>query len=182
MGKVFLIKDIPKDYNKEIYYANINQIKLKPLVYQGLINKIPDLDSIFFLTIGKKKENLNITFSQNFPLLYLPGNYVPINSKNTKYLYEIFPFLMLPVTVNESFSDIIHFLQFLLQNLQYLLLIVSGNPHNSLCNVCSSFRNHHGYWESPKSNLQPICGHKNFCNRHCPFSYLYCFGPYIPNQ
>jgi len=103
----FLINDIPNDYNKSIYYANINQINLKPLVYQGLNNKIPDLDSIFILTNGKKKENLNIIFSQNFPLLYLPDNYVPINSKNTKYLYEIFPFLMLPVTINESISDII---------------------------------------------------------------------------
>ena len=103
----FLIKDIQNDYNKSIYYTNINQIKLKPLVYQGLINKIPDLDSLFLLTSGKTKENLNILFSQNVPLLYLPGNYVPINSKNTKYLYEIFPFLMLLETVDESISDII---------------------------------------------------------------------------
>ena len=95
------------DYNKSIYYAFYNQIKLKPLVYQGLINKIPDLDSVFLLTSGKMKENLNITFSKNLPLLYLPDNYVPINSKNTKYLYEIFPFLMLPVTLNESIADII---------------------------------------------------------------------------
>ena len=53
------------------------------------------------------KKNLNINFYQNFPLLYLPGNYIPINSKNTKYLYEIFPFLMLPTTINESIADII---------------------------------------------------------------------------
>ena len=63
--------------------------------------------SIIIKQYKKKKKNLNIIFSQNFPLLYLPGNYVPINSKNTKYLYEIFPFLMLPVTINESISDII---------------------------------------------------------------------------
>ena len=38
---------------------------------------------------------------------YFPDNYVPINSKNTNYLYEIFPFLMSPLTINESVSDII---------------------------------------------------------------------------
>ena len=103
----FLIKNFTHDYNKSIYYANSAQIKSKPLIYQGLINEIPDVDSLFLLRLGKMKENLNITFSSNFPLLYLPGNYVPINSKNTKFLYEIFPFLMLPVTVNESIADIL---------------------------------------------------------------------------
>ena len=103
----FLIKDFTIDYNKSIYYANSAQIKVKPLIYQGLINEIPDVDSLFLLSSGKMKENLNISFSSNFPLLYLPGNYVPINSKNTKYLYEIFPFLMLPVTVNKSIADIL---------------------------------------------------------------------------
>ena len=103
----FFIKDISTDYNRSFYYAYSKQIKLKPLVYQGLINKIPDVDSIFLLTNGKTNENLNIAFSETYPLIYFPGNYVPINSKNTKYLYEIFPFLMLPLTINESISDII---------------------------------------------------------------------------
>ena len=103
----FLYKDIMTDYNKSFYYAYSSHIKPKPLIYQGLINTIPDIDAIFYLSSTKLKENLNITFSQNFPLLYFPGNYVPINSKNTKYLYEIFPFLMLPVTINESIADII---------------------------------------------------------------------------
>ena len=103
----FLIKDIMADYNKSFYYAYSSQVKIKPLIYQGLINVVPDTDSIFLLTSGKMKKNLNINFCQNYPLLYLPGNYVPINSKNTKYLYEIFPFLMLPTTINESIADII---------------------------------------------------------------------------
>ena len=33
-------------------------------------------------------------------------NYIPINSKNTKYLYDIFPFLILPETDEKSLSDI----------------------------------------------------------------------------
>jgi hypothetical protein len=65
------------------------------------------VDSLFLLTNVKKNKNLDISFSNNCPLLYLPGNYIPINSKNTKYLYEIFPFLMLPVTINESIADIL---------------------------------------------------------------------------
>ena len=103
----FLLKDIINDYNKTFYYAYNTQTKIKPLIYQDLINGIPDVDSLFLLTNVKSKENFNISFSKNFPLLYLPGNYVPINSKNTKFLYEIFPFLMLPVTINESISDIL---------------------------------------------------------------------------
>lgn len=103
----FSIKNILNDYNKTFYYAHSSQVKLRPLIYQGLINKIPDIDSIFLLSIGKIKDNLKIDFSKNFPLLYFPGNYVPINSKNTKYFYDIFPFLMLPITVNEYIADII---------------------------------------------------------------------------
>jgi hypothetical protein len=103
----FSIKNIQNDYNKTFYYAHSSQVKLRPLIYQGLINKIPDIDSIFLLSIGKIKDNLKIDFSKNFPLLYFPGNYVPINSKNTKYFYDIFPFLMLPITVNENIADII---------------------------------------------------------------------------
>ena len=103
----FLLKDIINDYNKTFYYAYNTQVKLKPLIYQDVINGIPDVDSLFLLTNGKSKENFNISFSSNFPLLYLPGNYVPINSKNTKFLYEVFPFMMLPITINESISDIL---------------------------------------------------------------------------
>ena len=103
----FSYKDIMNDYNKTIRYTHSSKVKLEPLIYQGLINEIPDVDSLFLLTSGKNNVNLNITFSKNPPLLYLPGNYIPINSKNTKYLYEIFPFLMLPMTIDESISDIL---------------------------------------------------------------------------
>ena len=104
----FVYKDINKViYNKTFYYSHYSKIKLKPMIYQGLINGIPDVDSIFILTNIKINKSLDIHFSNNYPLLYLPGNYVPINSKNTKYSYEIFPFLMLPITTNKFISDII---------------------------------------------------------------------------
>ena len=50
--------------------------------------------------------SINITFQNIEPLIYFPGNYIPINSKNTKYLYDLFPFLTLPTTINEKISDI----------------------------------------------------------------------------
>ena len=103
----FLLKDIGTNNNNSFYYAHSRQVQLKPLIYQGLINGIPDIDPMFIQLNSKLIENLNILFSNNYPLLYLPGNYVPINSKNTKYLYEVFPFLMLPIGVNNNFSDIL---------------------------------------------------------------------------
>ena len=104
----FLYKDIASDNNNTFHYTHSSKINLKPLVYQGLINEIPDVDSIFLLTNDKIKDgNLNINFLKNEPLIYLPENYVPINSKCTKFIYDIFPFLMLPLTINESISDIL---------------------------------------------------------------------------
>ena len=40
------------------------------------------------------------------PLIYLPGNFVPVNSKYTRILYEIFPSLALPTTVTSRVCDI----------------------------------------------------------------------------
>ena len=68
----------------------------------------------FFIIFIKSKiltrkhgNKISLNFSNISPLIYFPGNYVPINSKNTKYLYDIFPFLVLPTTVNERLSDIL---------------------------------------------------------------------------
>lgn len=102
----FIYKDINKN---DIEYLSLasTHINLKPLIYQGLINGKPDVDSIFLLTRIEKEQKLDITFSEQNPLLYLPGNYVPINSKNTKYAYDIFPVLPLPTTINKKISDIL---------------------------------------------------------------------------
>ena len=53
----FLLKDIINDYNKTFYYAYNTQVKLKPLIYQDLINEFPDVDSFFLMTKDKNKEN-----------------------------------------------------------------------------------------------------------------------------
>ena len=102
----FRLGDISKDDNFEFINVILSQTKVKPLIYQGLINGEPDLDSIFLLTRIEKNSSINISFSYNYPLIYLPGNYIPINSKNTKYLYDVFPALPLLTTVNKKISDI----------------------------------------------------------------------------
>ena len=101
----FILNDIAYDNNEFFNYA-FTQIKLKPLIYQGLINGEPDTDSIFIQTRKKKKAPIDILFTDNDPLLYIPGNYVPINSKNTKYLYEIFPSLPIFSSLNNQINDI----------------------------------------------------------------------------
>ena len=66
----FIIRDISSEHNKTFRYTHSSKIKLKPLVYQGLINNIPDVDSLFLLTNVKKNKNLDISFSNNCPLLF----------------------------------------------------------------------------------------------------------------
>ena len=102
----FRLNNFNKDYN--VIYINLasNQINLKPLIYQGLINGESDIDSIFFLTRTEKNSKIDIIFPKNYPLIFLPGNFIPINSKNTKYLYDIFPTLILPAFLNERLADI----------------------------------------------------------------------------
>ena len=101
----FQLKEIEKNYNNKFFLINSNNLNLKILLYQGLIEGIPDVDSIYLQTKILNNSN-NINFQNIEPLMYFPGNYIPINSKNTKYLYELFPFLTLPTTINEKISDI----------------------------------------------------------------------------
>ena len=103
----FKLSDIGKGFDNKFYSINYNQLILKPLLFQGLINGNPDLDSIFILSKFEKSINYDFSLFDYNPILYFPGNYVPINSKNTKYLYEIFPLLVLPNTVNDKISDIL---------------------------------------------------------------------------
>jgi len=99
----FRLSDIGHQHNNKFYTLNGNNLLLTPLIYQGLINGVPDTDSIF----QKTKSSFEVNFSLNNPFIYFPGNFVPINSKNTKYLYGIFPFLALFSTLSENLSDIL---------------------------------------------------------------------------
>ena len=106
----FRFGDTNKNNIKNYFSAMENQVISKPLIYQGVNNNY-DLDSIFLSTRGniynKRDNNDKYINPHNInPLFYIPGNFVPINSKDTKILYEIFPALALPTTVSKRVSDI----------------------------------------------------------------------------
>lgn len=82
----FRINDVGINEDNKYYILNSSQLIIKPLIFQGLINGIPDVDSIFIQTRIKKNNLIHLNFSSKYPLLYLPGNYIPINSKNTIYM------------------------------------------------------------------------------------------------
>ena len=100
----FRLGDIGNQYHNKFYTLDNKQLLLTPLIYQGLINGVPDIDSIFQKT---KISNYQYNFSFFKPFIYFPGNYIPVNSKNTKYSYALFPFLALPSTISEKISDIL---------------------------------------------------------------------------
>ena len=102
----FRLKDLNKNNSNSFYKTKEELLLSKPLIFNGLL-KIPDVDTIFLQT----KEDINtqnkkIKFYKSSPLFYIPGNYAPINSKNTIFLYEVFPSLALPVSVSRRVCDI----------------------------------------------------------------------------
>lgn len=99
----FRLSDIGYQAQNKFYTMESNHLLLTPLIYQGLINGIPDIDSIF----QKTKNEIELYFSYNGPLIYFPGYFIPINSKSTKYIYDIFPFLPLAATISKEISDIL---------------------------------------------------------------------------
>jgi hypothetical protein len=99
----FRLSDISYQNCNKFYFLDRKQLLLKPLIYQGLINGVPDSDSILQKT---KNFKIETNFSSIDPLIYFPGYFIPINSKSTKYLYELFPFLCLTSSISEKISDI----------------------------------------------------------------------------
>ena len=102
----FRLYDINLDHEKKFYITNPDFILSKPLVYQGLANGDPDVDAIFRLTRANAYNPIRLDFYEMHPLLYFPGNYIPINSQNTRYLYQAFPAIALPTTVAFRVCDI----------------------------------------------------------------------------
>lgn len=102
----FRLKDTNKNNTYDFYTAMGDRLLIKPLIFNGLM-KNPDLDTIYLQTRENiYLENKNKKFYKPSPLFYIPGNYVPINSKNTLFLYEAFPAIALPISVTMKVSDI----------------------------------------------------------------------------
>ena len=102
----FRLNDIGYEWSDKFYISTSEQITSKPLVYQGLANGDPDVDAIFRLTRANAQYPIKLDFYDLYPLLYFPGNYIPTNSQNTRFLYEAFPALALPTTVAFRVCDI----------------------------------------------------------------------------
>ena len=75
----FSINDIENQFNKEIKIINSSKINLKPMIFQRLINNNQDIDSLFYLTKKKFNKLFNFNNSEQYPLIFLPNNYIPIN-------------------------------------------------------------------------------------------------------
>jgi hypothetical protein len=102
----FKINDIGKQIKNSFYLINSTNLSLKPLIFQGLINLFPDIDSIFSSTRIKFENKYDFKILNAHPLLYFPNNFISINSKNTHYLYEMFPLLIFPISLDENIADI----------------------------------------------------------------------------
>ena len=129
----FRIKDIGKQIDNNLGFVNSSNIELKPLIFQGIINNIPDTDSIFDLTGLKFNNTFIINYPKLYPIIYFPKNYIPINSKNTRYIYEIFPFLMFPISYNENIGDIWrgYIMQYFAWRMKGAVIYYSSNVYKS---------------------------------------------------
>jgi hypothetical protein len=71
-------------------------------VWQGLANGEPDVDAIFRLIFSSE-----IEFDMRPPVVLDHGVYAPVNSQNTIWFTDAYPYLYLPVTVSMRFTDIL---------------------------------------------------------------------------
>jgi hypothetical protein len=96
----FPLDELQKTGQNSLRVKKSREVKIG--VWQGLTDDEPDTDAIYWLVLNKK-----IKFEKNEPL-YLPkGHFCPINSQNTFWRREVFPYLYLPATVSFRFTDIL---------------------------------------------------------------------------
>jgi hypothetical protein len=75
---------------------------LRIAVVQGLVDGDPDVDAIYRLTVGKA-----VNWRPRGAVALDKGTFCPINSQNTIWAREAFPYLYLPTTVTFRFTDIL---------------------------------------------------------------------------
>ena len=85
-----------------IIWKNLQKQNVKIGIWQGLVDKDPDVDAIFRLIDGD-----NCYFDERPPLVINGGSICPFNSQNTAFRKELFPLLYLPATVSFRFTDIL---------------------------------------------------------------------------
>lgn len=86
-----------------------NAVTIEPVsekkiaIWQGLVDKDPDVDAIYRLTVGKF-----ISFDKKPPISLAEGVYCPFNTQNTVWtLKEAFPYLYIPTSATIRFCDIL---------------------------------------------------------------------------
>ncbi len=114
-------------------------------VWQGLTDEEPDADAIYWLTVGKK-----IVFEKKEPLYLPPGRICPVNSQNSLWRRDTFPYLYLPVTVPFRFTDVLRgYIAQVLMSRQGFHVGFTGatlrqerNPHDLMKDAAEEFHSH----------------------------------------
>jgi len=76
--------------------------KEKILIWQGLVDREPDVDAIYRLTMNKR-----VNFNDRKPVGLAREVFCPFNSQNTIWFPDAFPYLFLPTSVDFRFTDIL---------------------------------------------------------------------------
>lgn len=91
-------------------------------VWQGLADEDPDTDAVYRLTVGR-----NIKFDKADPVYLAKSHFCPVNSQNTFWCKETFPFLYLPSTTSFRFTDILR--GYIAQRLMWQHYLHAGFTH-----------------------------------------------------
>lgn len=96
-------RGFPLEHVRSAGIGGQDGIDLKPWsIMQFLANNDPDVDAIFRLLVKE-----NVVFAKNRRYLLDEGTLSPFNSQATLWLPEAFPFLFLPIKVNDRVADIL---------------------------------------------------------------------------
>lgn len=95
-------RGLPLDLIRDRTPIEIDERELSIAVWQGLAAGDPDVDAIYRLVSDRDPE-----FVQRSHVALAPGVVAPMNSQNTIWHPEAFPYLYLPFSVSFRFTDIL---------------------------------------------------------------------------